>query len=277
MPDTIKIVDIDDSDRLRPVDKDQAALIAQSMEETGVVENPIVIRPVIGAEHPYKLTSGGHRLEAFRQLGLTDLEIGKHVVIRDQGELEARLSEVDENLARHELNALDRAFFMAERKRVYLEINRVHGRGGDRKSDRVKPETNSQSLGFEFSERFSANAAKRLRLGEETIRLALRIADKLDREAAALIRGSVIETNQNELLLFIEMPAAEQRRAAAAIHAGQAKTTAQARIAIGVAKPIKDDPQAKLLATLHDCWRRASSRTRDKFLRDIGAQLASLD
>ena len=276
MPDTIKIVDIDAADRLRPVDNDHAALIAASIEQ-GRLEQPIVIRPVAGGGAPYRLVQGAHRLAAVTMLGWADLTVGEHVIVRELDDLEARLAEIDENLARHELNPLDRAYFIVERRRVYEELGRSRSRGGDRKSNKFKAEIKSQSLPFDFSERFSANAAKTLRLSERTVQTAIRIADKLDREAAALIRGSVIETNQNELLLFIEMPAAEQRRAAAAIRAGEAKTTAQARIAIGVAKPLKNDPQAKLLATLHDCWRRASSRTRDKFLRDIGAQLASLD
>ncbi len=269
---TIKIAQIDDSDRLRPVDKDHAALIAASIEE-GRLEQPIVVRPVPGADLPYKLTEGAHRLEAVRMLGWTELKIGEHVIVREQSADEAKLSEIDENLARHELNPLDRALFLAERKRIYLVISQTRGRGGDRKSNKFKAEINSATCGFDFSERFSANASKRLGLSEDTITRALLIADRLDRTAAADLRGSAVETNQTELLQFIELKPAEQRKAAAAIKAGDAKTTVQAKVAIGLAKPTTTDPQARISAALIVAWAKADKTTRATFLAEIGAQI----
>lgn len=248
MSETIKIASIDDAGRLRPVDKDHAALIAASVEQ-GRLEQPIIVRPVADALKPYKLTAGAHRLSALRDfLGWTELVVGEHVIVREQDTLDAELSEIDENLTRHELNALDRAFFMAERKRVYIEINRVRTQGGDRKSNKFKAEIKSKTLGFDF-ERFSANAAKRLRLSEEAVRLAVRIAEKIDRTAAATIRGTLIETNQQELLAFVDQPPDEQLKTAAALQAGEVRTVAQARAKLGFSGPVAtDDPQAVILA-----------------------------
>ncbi len=264
MSNTIKIAEIDDTGRIRPVDKDHAALIAASIEESGRVENPIVVRPVDGGDKPYRLTTGAHRLEAFRMLGLDELTIGEHVVVREQDDVEAQFSEIDENLARAELNPLDRAMFMAARKRLYVEAQRTRARGGDRKSNKFNAEIKSQTLGFDFSERFSANAAKRLGLSEETIRLAVRIAEKIDREAAAAIRGTLIETNQQELLAFIAQSPEDQRSAATLLQAGEARTVRQARIALKLDVKPTDDLQAATLAKVTVLIEKASPGVKAK-------------
>ncbi len=263
MVDTIRISDIDDSGRLRPIDPDHAALIAQSIAQ-GRLEQAIRIRPTPASNKPYRLVVGGHRLYAMREfLRWTELVVGEHVIVSEQGELDAKLSEVDENLARNELNPLDRALFMAERKRIYEEMQRTLSRGGDRKSSKFKAEIKSQSLAFDFSQRFTANAAKRLGFGESTIKNALRIASRLDPEAAAMIRSTLIETNQNELLLFIDMPPEEQRMAAMVLRAGEARTTAQARVAAGLAKPVAaPDAQSVIYARSVALIEKASPATK---------------
>ncbi|MGO4872787.1 MAG: ParB/RepB/Spo0J family partition protein [Roseiarcus sp.] len=265
MPETIRIDDIDASGRLRPVEPDHVALIAASIEQVGRLEHPIVVRP---AGDGYKLTIGAHRLAAMKSLGWTELTVGEHVVVRDDDEPTAKLAEIDENLVRHDLNALDRALFLAARKRVYLEHNRVHTRGGDRKSAQFSAEIKSQTLGFDFSERFSASAAKLLHMSERAVDLAVLVARKLDPEAAVAIRGTMVERNQQQLLALIELEPKAQRKAAAAIKAGEAKTVAQARVAIGLDEAVANDPQKRVLATLLGAWRHAEPVTRASFMKE---------
>jgi ParB family chromosome partitioning protein len=269
MPETIRIDAIDASGRLRQIDPDYAAFIAASIKQGGL-EQAIVVRP---AGDGYKLTFGGHRLAAVKLLGWTELKVGDQVVIRDQDDLDARLSEVDENLVRPELNALDRALFLAERKRVYEEKQRVRSRGGDRKSEKFKAEINSATCGFELSPRFTEDAAKHVGLSEDTIGRALRIASGLDREAAQALRGTRIERNQQELLAFVELEVAQQRAAAKAIASGEAKTVREARVAIGVDKEVANDPQGRAYAALLANWEKADAKTRRAFLKAIDAQI----
>ncbi len=267
MPKIIRIDAIDASGRLRPVEPDHVAMIAESIEQLGRLEHPIVVRP---AGDGYKLTIGAHRLAAVKALGWTELTLGDQVVIREDDELTAKLAEIDENLVRHELNALDRALFLAARKRVYLEHNRVHTRGGDRRRNKVAAGDKTATCGFDFSEKFSANAAKLLRVSNDTVERAVKIAEKLDPQAADAIRGTAIERNQQLLLALIELEPKAQRKAALAIKSGEAKTVAQARVAIGVDKAVVNDPQGRLKAILLDAWNRADRVTRAGFMADAG-------
>jgi ParB family chromosome partitioning protein len=265
MSKTVRIDQIDASIRLRPVDPDHAAFIAASIEAVGL-KHPIVIRP---AGDGYKLTIGAHRFAAFKLLGWTELVVGDQAIIREEAEEDAKISEIDENLARHELNALDRAVFLAERRRLYEEKRRVAAKGGDRKSDAFK----SQSLRIDLSPRFTEDVAERVGLSERTVQLALRIASGLDREAMAALRGTKMERNQQELLALVELSAAQQRAAAKAIAAGEAKTVAQARVAIGVDKEVANDPQGRAYAALLANWEKADAKTRRAFLKAIDAQI----
>lgn len=261
----VRIDQIDASGRLRPVDPDQVAFIAASVEAVGV-KHPIVVRP---AGDGYKLTIGAHRLAAFKLLGWTELIVGDQVIVREEEEADAKISEIDENLARHELNALDRAVFLAERRRLYEEKRRGPGKGGDRKSEQFK----SQSLRIDLSPRFTEEVAERVGLSERTVQLALRIASGLDREAMQALRGTKIERNQQELLALVELSATQQRSAAKAIAAGEAKTVRDARVAIGVDKEVANDPQGRAYAALLANWEKADPKTRRAFLKEIDAQI----
>ena len=151
MPDQkILIAKIDSSRRLRPVDPAHAEVIAASVAEVGL-KQPITLRPhperhEDGCEFQYELVIGGHRLYAVDLLlGWSELTVGRDVIIEDLDDDQALLVEVDENLARHELNALDRAIFLAERKRLYLKLNPEAGRG---KAKKIKDEVKGQTLAF---------------------------------------------------------------------------------------------------------------------------------
>ena len=269
MPETIRIDAIDASGRLRPIDSDHAAFIASSIEQKGIIE-PLIVRP---AGERYKLTAGGHRLAAVKLLGWTELVVGPQVLIRDEDEIEARVSEIDENLVRPDLNALDRALFLAERRRLYDEKNGANSHGGDRKSNKFKEETKSQTLRLGFSARFSEQVADRVGLSERAVQLALRIAASLDREALDALRGTRVERNQQELLALIELTADQQRAAAKEIASGAAKNVREARVAIGVDEAAINDPQARCWATLLAAWEKANAKTRRAFLKEIGAEI----
>ncbi|MBY6243922.1 ParB N-terminal domain-containing protein [Methylosinus sp. Sm6] len=276
MTETIRLDEIDASNRLRPINPPHVELIAASIELQGLSQ-PIVVRPRSPEEGeglPYILVVGGHREAALRSIGWKELTVDKHVLIRDLDPLEARLVEIDENIARHELNALDRALFLLERKEVY-EQKRMSalGRGGDRKSTKFREKINSQSFRIDFSERFTEDAANRTGYSERAIQQAIAFARRLDAEAIAAIRGTPLERNQSELIQLAEETPEQQRALATLIKSGEAKTIGQAKIAAGLAKPVTVDPQARVLAALLDSWERASKPTKANFLRSIGAEI----
>lgn len=254
--------DIDADGRLRPVDRDHAEFLAVSIKETGL-KHPIIVRTAPeGSNRHYKLVVGGHRLDAFKLLRWTDLTIGKDVVIQDMTDDEARLAEIDENLARHELNALDRAIFLLERKRLYETLYPETGHG---KAPKGRAKEKSQTLAL-FRERFSRQAAKKLGLSEAAIKLSIQIASDLDREAVKALRGTKIERNQRELFAISRLPVEEQRAVAAAIGGGKAKTMVQAKVAVGLEQAIPKDPQTRFRDMLIAGWDGADKVTRAWFL-----------
>lgn len=248
----IKISDIDASDRLRAVDRDHSELLAASMCEIGS-KQPITIRPTPSRGLPYKLVIGAHRLDAFGLLGWTELEVGKHVVIEEMDDDQARLAEIDENLARHELNALDRAFFLQERKRLYEALYSETKHGGSRKSQTLRLEGKTQKSGL-FRERFSRNAAKKLGLAERTVQFSIDIASRLDHEAVRSLSGTKIARNQRELFEISRLPAEQQRAVAALIGEGKVKTSLRAKYELGLAKEPKNDPLDLIASAIIAGW-----------------------
>lgn len=274
MAKTILISAIDDSDRLRPVDPAHAELLAASIEATGMMQ-PIVVR---SSGDGFKLTAGANRLAALKLLGWERLTIGEHVIIREEvSDAAAKIAEIDENLARYDLNALDRAVFIAKRRQLYEETHSVAGHGGDRRSPKIKKvkDGKSPSWRLEFTPRFTKEVAEKTGLGERTVQRACYLASQLDIEAIASLRGTPIENNQNELLQLAAIAAFDQRKVASFVKSGEAKTVTQAKVAAGLSKPEAVDPQARLYAALLDSWNKATKQTRAQFLADIGAEMSA--
>ena len=102
------------------LDAEQVARIAESMREIGL-QSSVVLRPHREPEGGrretglFALVAGAHRIKAARKLGWTVIE----ALVIDVPPDEARLVEIDENLARAELSALARARFLAARKEIY--------------------------------------------------------------------------------------------------------------------------------------------------------------
>ncbi len=135
----VQLAQIRVADRLRlALDEATVATIAGSMAELGL-QSPVLLRPwrAAGAEGSdawgredaglFALVAGAHRLEAARRLGWAHIE----ALIVEGTPDEVRLIEIDENLARAELTVLDRARFLATRKRIYLRLHPERRRGDE--------------------------------------------------------------------------------------------------------------------------------------------------
>ena len=127
----VAVSDIDVGPRLRKIDMDWARWIASSMKDLDAAnpgygqQTPIEVRPGGLEKGRYTLTAGAHRLEAVKINGWTEIEVAV-VEVKD---LEAELREIDENLFRRDLGALDRATFLARRQEVFWELHPETKRG----------------------------------------------------------------------------------------------------------------------------------------------------
>lgn len=272
--DVIQIVEVDATERLRPLDQlivDAYAAIAEERVRDGLspLIQPIVVRP---SSDGYRLTAGAHRLAALAAIGREALTVGEDVVIRAEDEGGARDSEIFENIASAELSALDRAIFLREAKLRHV-AKRGEMRGRKRKDQQFKEDKIMPETGIISSERFSKEAAARIGLSETQVKESVAIAEALAADVIPQLRGTMVERNQNELKQLVQLTHNNQRHAVAAIRSGEVRTIAQARVAIGLDKPERDDPQKRIYADLLDRWSRANKQTRASFLADIGAEL----
>lgn len=256
-----------DGDRLRDIDPAWAAALAADFEAGGEPP-PIVVRPRAeddSFEHEYALVAGGHRQAAYRLLGrLTIL-----AEIRQITRLQGRLVEIEENLFRHELNALDRAVFLAEHKAVYEELHPEAAHGGDRKSRKGKDKIKSQSLRLD-PKRFTSEAAERCGLSERTVQAALALVEALSPDAVALLRGTDTARNASELQRLAAERPERQVRLARLLRDGKADTVAKARLAAGDAPAGEGDPQEELFRRIVSNWQKLDAKGRKRFLAHAG-------
>ncbi len=253
---TLKVSDIDFGDRLRQVDESHAQLLAENIREVGLLRQPIEVRKL---RKGYVLVAGGHRLRALQLLERDQIE----AFVFDMTGDEARLAEIDENLVRHDLNPLDRAVFLWQRKEVYerLHPETKHGAQGGRGGKRNEQLTLS----------FSNDVAERCNISAATVKRATFIASRLAADVRAALPGTPIARKQSELMALAKLPAATQRAVMALLLASppKAKTVEAARrLATGV-KDIATPSAEKALAKLLRAWDEAPAAARRSFIEHL--------
>lgn len=243
---------------IRPVDEDYAAALAVSMGETSQLQ-PILVRPREQSDGPaYELVAGGHRLRAAQIAGLAFID----AEVRDLSDTEARIAEIDENVVRKELSALDRALSLAERKRLYEEAYPEARHGGDRR----KKTAENQVAKLATWSRFSKDAAKKTGLSERSIQRAAELANCFDAETVHLIRATRLADNAAALKKLAALEPAVRRDVAHLIGFGEARTIGQALEKLGLTEPAAKDPALALTAKFIDLLSRTSAGQRRDWL-----------
>jgi len=247
---------IEVGERLRVVDRDYAALIAESLAERGL-DTPIIVTGP-GADGRHTLIAGGHRVEAARLAGWRD--IPARVIEAD--ELQAKLIEIDENLIRRELSALDRAVFLSERKRIYEALHPDTKRGGPRRG--TKPTSVSVWS-------FGKATAQKLGVDERTIQRAVARA-AIPADIRAMIAGLPIADSGAELDKLAALGPAMQREVARRL-GGDTRTVAAAMAAIHGPPTTNAAAEAvRQHAALMSAWRKAGKAARRRFVDYLVAE-----
>lgn len=254
---SIAVSSIDFGDRLRQVDENHAALLAQNIKETGL-RSPIEVR-VNKKGDRYTLIAGGHRLKAAQINEMAEIS----AFVFEATDDEARLYEIDENLIRHDLNPLDRAVFMAERKRLYEALH---------------PETAAGVAGAEAKHgrandimSFAADTAERCGLTERTIQRAVKIAVGIKAGARARIAGTWLASKQSELLALARMTEAEQHKALDLLlgESPKARNVESARKIIAGVIETEKSASDQAFDRLMTAWGRADPKAQKRFLDEI--------
>lgn len=236
---------IDASHRLREVNDAYAEVMAASFKDRGQRQPIEIVRRGEG----YRLVYGAHRYRAAQLAEWSDIK----AVITEADDAELRLREIDENLIRHELTALDRARFLAERKRIYEALNPTSKHGGDRRSDQA-----ANLATWSFGE----DIAEKTGLSYRTVARAVALAEALSPEVVAQVRHTPLASNQAALEALAKHPAQRQEAAVALMLAPEnpAKSVNDAfdRLDGRAVKPAAE----KNLSKFADLWGRMSAKER---------------
>lgn len=269
--DRVKVADIVTAGRLRPVSEAGVESLLASIAEIGVMKDAVHVRQKKGGQ--LVLIAGGHRLEAARRLGWEEIEAKVWADVTDDW---ARLMEIDDNIAGAELNPLDTALFLAERKRVY---------------ERLHPETVAK-IGAELVAHrwntadtmsvasFAAATAEKFGMTDRHVRRLIAAGSRLDPRDVSLLRKAPRQITLKDLAEIAKIGETTERyEVVEALAEGRAKSAAEARRAWAVRDgriaPVEDPVEAALKA-LKTAWSRAPKEAQRRFVRDLGEALSAL-
>jgi ParB family chromosome partitioning protein len=261
MLDPIEMIPVDQilvEDRLRSVNPDHAALIAESFRTNGQM-TPIEVRRNEAGE--FVLVAGAHRLAAARLAEMDQIAAS----ITDADEDQARLREIDENLCRRDLTELDRATFLAERKAVWIRLNPETAVSG-----RKKLKTNLSLIPT-----FAEDAAERLGLSPRSVDRAIRRNNALSDDVKGMLAHSRWADNGSVLDGLAKLHIGTQRKVAAAL-VREDKPARNLAAAIAEFSPKPKGAQAEEATREFDrlisAWRKARQAARRRFIDFLVAE-----
>ncbi len=253
--------------RLRPVSRAGVEAIKASILELGTMQDRIHVRKKRGGE--FVLLAGLHRLEAARDLGWETIPVVAWTCTDDW----ARMMEVDDNLAGAELNALDTAVFLAERKRVY---------------ERLHPETKAGAAGLAAMNgnqtdkmsvwSFAASTADKFGMSERHVRRLISAGTALLEGDIDTLRKAEQPVTLSDLQTLAKIGEPEQRsQVCTALSEGTAKNAAGALRALN-ARPgdkVRSDADQKY-RKLADAYARCGKPARRRFVQEHEDELRAL-
>jgi ParB family chromosome partitioning protein len=254
----VALADITIADRLRPVSDLAVQSLAQSIETLGL-QNEIHLRKVKrgGA---LRLIAGGHRVAAYKLLERESIP----AKIWDCTDDWAALTEIDDNLAHAELDALELAVFLAKRKEVY---------------ERAFPESKRGALGNLASRgaltdnmavsSFAASTASKMGTSERTVFRLLAAGQALGPREINELRTAPKKVTLADLQEIAKCDGPTARYdICRELAAGTAKSAAEVLKRQKAPGAAVIDPVEQALNKLLDAWARAPKESRRRFATD---------
>ena len=266
---SLPLAQIEMGHRLRPVSEAGVATIVASVREIGQIANPVVVRQMRRkGETVWIVLDGAHRLAAAVELGWDEVPVRVFECTDDQ----ARIMEIDANLAGAELNPLDTAVFLASRKAVY---------------ERLHPETKA-AVGAELVAKrwsntsdmmsFVSVTAEKFGMSKRHVERLVAAGTRLGPDEVAKLRAAPRQVTLKDLQDIAKIKTATDRYGVvAALTEGRAKNASSAlkTLQAPVETPQKD-PVEDQFSTLKTAWKRAGAQARRRFVDECGVDLLGL-
>ena len=148
----------------REVDPEGVQELVDSISKVGLL-NPITI------DREHTLIAGLHRLEAAKLLGWTEIECN----VSSLEGLLAELAEVDENVVRKGLSAVEYSDLLLRRKEIYEALHPETKNGGDQKSEKIR----TSKCRSDSMKSFVQDTAEKLGVGRRTVDRQIQTAKNL--------------------------------------------------------------------------------------------------
>ena len=181
---------------------------------------------------------------------------------------ESAMIEIDENLARAELTALDRALFITARKTLHERFNPAARHGGDRKSGKYH-ESNHDQVPNISTRSFTATTAARSGVSESMVRRAALIGKHLTPALVGALGGTPLAEREGDLYRLSRLPAPAQRKIAKQLH--QCSSPPRTLNAL-LPAPVRE---TAVHSALDRAWKQATSDERRRFLEALSVQGAA--
>ena len=180
--------------RGRRVFKEDVSDLVDSIKEVGLI-NPITV------DGDYNLIAGWRRLKACKDLGWDKVSI---CVLAGIDAIDAEIAEIDENLIRYEMTALERGEILVARKQLYEKKYPETRQGATPGAGRGKGKvavTKRQGLPSSKppTPTFTKEVADKTGRGERSVREEIEIISKLDPEVRDLVRSTPLADNKTAL------------------------------------------------------------------------------
>lgn len=222
----------------RSTKPEKVASIAASIKAVGLLQP-------IGLTEDLRLIFGRHRVEACKSLG--HIRIAARIIDADAMHLE--LAEIDENLERAELTALEHSEQLARRKEIYEAMHPETKAGKSQAAGMNRSQGNN--VGDKMSPTFTADTAEKMGISERTVERDVALAESLPEEVRDAVRDTPVADNKSELKKLAALPPKEQAKAARAIESGKAETVKEATAGKADKKPSpKDAMKAKAVSAI---------------------------
>ena len=163
--------------------------LIDSIKEVGLL-NPITVN------QDMVLIAGLHRLEAFKKLGKTKIPVR----IIDINELLTELAEIDENIIRTELTALEKSEQLSRRKEIYEQLHPEATTKAIKESNLPKRKDCVLDNSETKVKSFTQDTAEKTGKSQRAIQQSLQIANDITPEAKEKIKGTSIENKKTALL-----------------------------------------------------------------------------